>query len=144
MFQQWASSSALGLREQASWMHTHLVSFVELSYIYSSSASVAWKSLLLALTSIDGHLRSSLISRVDVRLSPFCLLHITPSLYSIPPTVLYPWLTLMYCVKVEKGLRLLKYEIIAWLVIGVVGRRQKRRKSHIDAANQRAREMPIN
>ena len=62
---------ALGLREQASWMHTHLVSFVELSYIYSSSASVAWQSLLLALTSIDGHLHSSLISLVDVRLSPF-------------------------------------------------------------------------
>ena len=78
IFQQWASSSALGLREQASWMHTHLVSFVELSYIYSSSASVAWQSLLLALTSIDGHLHSSLISLVDVRLSPFCLLHITP------------------------------------------------------------------
>ena len=38
--------SSLGLREQASWMHTHLVSFVELSYIYSSSASVAWQSLL--------------------------------------------------------------------------------------------------
>ena len=38
--------SVLGLREQASWMHTHLVSFVELSYIYSSSASVAWQSLL--------------------------------------------------------------------------------------------------
>ena len=38
--------SALGLREQASWMHTHLVSFVELSYTYSSSASVAWQSLL--------------------------------------------------------------------------------------------------
>ena len=37
---------ALGLREQASWMHTHLVSFVELSYTYSSSASVAWQSLL--------------------------------------------------------------------------------------------------
>ena len=52
-------------------MHTHLVSFVELSYIYSSSASVAWQSLLLALTSIDGHLHSSLISLVDVRLSPF-------------------------------------------------------------------------
>ena len=32
--------NALGLREQASWMHTHLVSFVELSYTYSSSASV--------------------------------------------------------------------------------------------------------
>ena len=63
--------SALGLREQASWMHTHLVSFVELSYIYSSSASVAWQSLLLALTSIDGHLPSPLISRVNVRFSPF-------------------------------------------------------------------------
>ena len=37
---------ALGLREQASWMHTHLVSFVELSYTYSSSASVAWQSVL--------------------------------------------------------------------------------------------------
>ena len=78
IFQQWASSNALGLREQASWMHTHLVSFVELSYIYSSSASVAWQSLLLALTSIDGHLHSSLIRLIDVRLSPFCLLHITP------------------------------------------------------------------
>ena len=71
IFQRWASSNALGLREQASWMHTHLVSFVELSYTYSSSASVAWQSLLLILTSIDGHLHSPLISRVDVRLSPF-------------------------------------------------------------------------
>ena len=71
IFQQWASSSALGLREQASWMHTHLVSFVELSYIYSSSASVAWQSLLLMLTSIDGHLHSPLIILVNVRLSPF-------------------------------------------------------------------------
>ena len=26
----------------------------------------------------------------------------------------------MYCVKVEKSLRLLKYETISWLVIGVV------------------------
>ena len=71
IFLQWASSNALGLREQASWMHTHLVSFVELSYIHSSSASVAWQSLLLALTSIDGHLPSPLISHVNVRLSPF-------------------------------------------------------------------------
>ena len=38
--------TTLGLREQASWMHTHLVSFVEVSYIYSSSASVACQSLL--------------------------------------------------------------------------------------------------
>ena len=103
IFQQWASSNALGLREQASWMHTHLVSFVELSYIYSSSASVAWQSLLLALTSIDGHLPSPLISLVDVRLSPFLSSpHNPPSSYSIPPIVLYPWLMLMYCVKVYR------------------------------------------
>ena len=38
--------NSLGLRERASWMHTHLVSFVDLSCIYSSSASVAWQSLL--------------------------------------------------------------------------------------------------
>ena len=62
---------ALGLCEQASWMHAHLVSFVELSYIYSSSASLAWQSLLLMLTSIDGHLHSPLIILINVRLSPF-------------------------------------------------------------------------
>ena len=67
--------NALGLREQASWMHTNLVYFVELSYIYSSSASVAWQSLLLSLTSIDGHLHSLLISRVNVRLSIFLSSH---------------------------------------------------------------------
>ena len=73
----------------------------ELSYTYSSSASVAWQSLLLALTSIDGHLHSPLICLVDVRLSsPFCLLQ---NHHSIPPIVLYPWLTLMYCMKVEKA-----------------------------------------
>ena len=121
IFLRWASSNALGLREQASWMHTHLVSFVELSYIYSSSASVACQSLLLALTSIAGHLHSPLISLVDVRLSSFFVFSTqSPSSYSIPPIVLYPWLTLMYCVKVEKRLTLLKYETISWLVIGVV------------------------
>ena len=101
IFQQWASSSALGLREKESWMHTHLVSFVELSYIYSSSASVAWQSLLLALTSIGGHIHIPLISRINVRLSPFCLLTQPQSSYSIPPIVLCPWLALIYCVKVE-------------------------------------------
>ena len=54
----------------------------------------------LTLISIDGHLHSPLIRLVDVRLSPsFCLLH---NHHSIPPIVLCPWLTLMYCVKVEK------------------------------------------
>ena len=47
----------------------------ELSYTYSSSASVAWQSLLLALTSIDGHLHSPLITLVDVRLSFFVFPH---------------------------------------------------------------------
>ena len=93
--------NALGLHEQASWMNTHLGSFVELSYIYSSSASVAWQSLLLVLTSIDGHLHSPLISLVNVRLSLVFSTQ-SPLSYSIPPIVLYPWLTLMYCVKVEK------------------------------------------
>ena len=112
--------NALGLREQASWMHTQQFSFVELSFIYSSSASVAWQSLFLMLTSIDGHLLSPLIILVNVRLSHFCLLHTILNHYSIPPIVLYPWLTLMYCVRVEKSLRLLKYETISWLVSGVV------------------------
>ena len=95
--------NSLGLREQASWMHTHLVSFVELSYIYSSSAAIAWQSLLLRLTSIDGHLHSPLIILVNVRLSLFFVFSTqSPSSYSIPPIVLYPWLTLMYCVKVQK------------------------------------------
>ena len=34
--------NALGFHEQASWMHTPLVSFEELSYTYSSSASISW------------------------------------------------------------------------------------------------------
>ena len=57
--------------------------FVELSYIYSSSASVAWQSLLLALKSIDGHLHSSLISLVDVRLSPFLSSPHSPHHYTL-------------------------------------------------------------
>src|SRR3954471_22813065 len=77
-------------------------SFLLLS-ILSSSASVAWQSLLLALTSIDGHLHISLISLVDLRLSPFLSSpHKSPSSNSTPPIVLCPWLALMYCVKVEK------------------------------------------
>ena len=54
----------------------------------------------LTLISIDDHLHSPLIRLVDVRLSsPFCLLH---NHHSIPPIVLCPWLTLMYCMKIEK------------------------------------------
>ena len=62
----------------ASELDAHPRSFFdELSYIYSSSASVAWQSLLLALTSIGGHLHSPLIICVNVRLSPFLSSHTT-------------------------------------------------------------------
>ena len=84
-------------------MDANPVVSVELSRTYSSSAFVAWQSLLLALTSIDGYLHSPLISRVDVRLSLFLSSpHKPPPSYSIRPIVLYPWLALMYCVRVEK------------------------------------------
>ena len=109
---------------RSSWarkLDAHPLSFFdELSYIYSSSASVAWQSLLLALTSIDGHLPSPLISRVDVRLSPFFLLHITPII------IFYSTHRVMSMGRAHllreswKSLRILKYETIAWLVIGVV------------------------
>ena len=85
-------------------MDAHPLSFfVELSCIYSSSASVAWQSLLLALTSIDGHLPSPLISRVNVRLSPFLSSHIKPIIIPYSTIVLYPWLALMYWVRIEKA-----------------------------------------
>ena len=67
--------NALGLREQASWMHTH--QFVLLSF----HLFIALVHLLhgnpysLTLISINGHLHSPWIRLVDVRLSPFCLLH---------------------------------------------------------------------
>ena len=112
--------NALGLREQASWMHTHLVTFVELSYIHSSSAFVAWQSLLLALTSIDGHLHSPMISRVNVRLSPFLSSHTTSIIifYSTHSAISMARAHILR--ESWKSLKRLKYETIAWLVIGVV------------------------
>ena len=106
---------------RASKLDAHpLSSFVELSYIYSSSASVTWQSLL---THIDINWWTSPQS---IGLPTWCetfsfffLLHITPYHYSIPPIVLYPWLASCIAWKFI-GLRLLKYETIAWLVIGVV------------------------
>ena len=61
-------------------MHTHLISSLSFHTLIALSASVAWQSLLLTLTSIDGHLHSPLISRVDVRLSPFSFLHTTSTI----------------------------------------------------------------
>ena len=109
---------ALGLREQASWMHTHFFLLLSFHTFIALVHPLHGNPYSLTLISIDGHLHSPLIRLVDVRLSsPFCLLH---NHHSIPPIVLYPWLTLMYCVKIEKVLKKLEYETIAWLVIGVV------------------------
>ena len=92
--------SALGLREQASWMHTHLVLFLNFHKLIALVHPLHGNPYSLTLISIDGNLHSPLLRLVDVRLSsPFCLLH---NHHSIPPIVLCPWLTLMYCVKVEK------------------------------------------
>ena len=93
----------------------------ELSYTYSSSASVAWQSLLLALTSIDGHLHHLLISLMNVRLSPFCLLR--TNLYH--RTLFNPQCYihgLRSCIEwgLKKLKRVKKYESIAWFIIGVV------------------------
>ena len=85
-------------------MHTHLVFIWRFHTLIALSAFVAWQSLLLTLISIDGHLHSPLVSRIDVRLSYFLSsLYLTLSSYSIPSIVLYPWLALMYCVRVEKA-----------------------------------------
>ena len=92
--------NALGLHEQASWMHTHLVFFLSFHIGIALVHPLHGNPYSLTLISIDGHLHSPLIRLVDVRLSsPFCLLH---NHHSIPPIVLYPWLTLIYCVKIEK------------------------------------------
>ena len=65
----------------ASKLDAHPLSFsLRFHTLIARSASVAWQSLLLTLTSIDGHLHSPLISHVDVRLSPFCLLHTTSTI----------------------------------------------------------------
>ena len=68
--------NALGLREQASWMHTHSVLFLSFHKLIALVHPLHGNPYSLTLISIDGHLHSSLICLVDVRLSPsFCLLH---------------------------------------------------------------------
>ena len=92
---------ALGLHEQASWMHTHLVILLSFHTLIDLVHPLHGNPYLLTLISVDGHLHSPLVRLVDVRLSsPFCLLH---NHHSIPPIVLYPWLALIYCVRVEKA-----------------------------------------
>ena len=85
-------------------MHTHLVFILSFHELIALSGFVAWQSLLLMLILIDGHLHSPLVSCIDVRLSYFLSsLYLSLSSYSTPPIVLYPWLALMYCMRVEKA-----------------------------------------
>ena len=65
---------ALGLREKASWLHTHLVFFLSFHTLIALVHLLHVNPYSLASISIDGHLHSLLICLVDVRLSPFCLL----------------------------------------------------------------------
>ena len=74
----------------------------------------------LTLISIDGHLHSPLIRLVDVRLSPFFILHITPTIILYSTYSAIPMAHAHVLRESWKSLRLLKYETIAWLVIGVV------------------------
>ena len=67
---------SLGLHEQASWMHTHLVFRLSFHKLIALVHPLHGNPYSLTLISIDGHLHSPLIRLVDVRLSPsFCLLH---------------------------------------------------------------------
>ena len=68
---------SLGLREQASWMHTHLVFFLIFHKLIALVHLLHGNPYSLTLISINGHLHSPLIRLVNVRLSPFCLLHTT-------------------------------------------------------------------
>ena len=76
-YRTWLVYSTMGFLTcpRSSWaskLDAHSLSF-SLSFhtLLALSASVAWQSIHIALISIDGHLHSPLISRVDVRLSYF-------------------------------------------------------------------------
>ena len=111
---------ALGLREQASWMHTHLVSFLSFHILIALVHPLHGNPYSLTLISINGHLHSLLIRLVDVRLSPFL------SSPHNPLIIFYSTHSAMSMARAHvlreswKSLRILKYETIAWLVIGVV------------------------
>ena len=78
--------NALGLHEQASWMHTHFVSFSSFPTLIALVRPLHGNPYSLTLISIDGHLHSPLIHLVDVRLSPSFLS--SPQPPSIPPSAM--------------------------------------------------------
>ena len=72
----------LGLREQASWIHTHLVFLLSFHKLISLVHPLHGNPYSLTLISIDGHLHSPLIHLVDVRLSSLFLSSPQPPFYS--------------------------------------------------------------
>ena len=63
---------ALGLHEQASWMHTHLVLLLSFHTLIALVHPLHGNPYSLTLIYINGHLHSLLIRQVNVRLSsPF-------------------------------------------------------------------------
>ena len=73
---------SLGLHEQASWMHTHLVFFLSFHKLIALVHPLHPNPYSLTSISIDGHLHSPLIRLVDVRLSSLFLSSPQPLFYS--------------------------------------------------------------
>ena len=73
---------ALGLREQASWMHTHQFLLLSFHTFIALVHPLHGNPYSLTLISIDGHLHSPLIRLVDVRLSSPFLSSPQPPFYS--------------------------------------------------------------
>ena len=73
---------ALGLREQASWMHIHQFLLLSFHTLIALVHPLHGNPYSLTLVSIDGHLHSPLIRLVDVRLSsPFFVFYTTTILF---------------------------------------------------------------
>ena len=104
--------NALG-HEQASWMHTHLVFFLSFHKLIALVHPLHGNPYSLALISIVGHLHSSLICLVDVRLSSPFLSSPQPPSYSTYSAISMAHAHVMR--EDWKSLRILKYETIAWL-----------------------------
>ena len=93
---------ALGLR--ASKLDAHPLVFLLSFHILIALVHLLYGNpYSFTLISINGHLHSPLIRRVNVTISSFFVSQRPP--HSIPLIVLYPWLALMYCVIVIKTLR---------------------------------------
>ena len=74
--------NALGLHEQASWMHTHQFLLLSFDILIALVHPLHDNPYSLTLISIDGHLHSPLICLVDVRLSSPFLSSPQPPFYS--------------------------------------------------------------